>query len=71
MVEQSQAHTSHVVGDAIQQLEKEIEVAASSATATSAQAAKIAIVDVRHDFQAQLDQTHAESQRRDAEARQK
>ena len=50
VAEQSQAHTSRVVGDAIQQLEKEIEVAASSETAMSAQAAKIAVADARRDF---------------------
>ena len=71
VAEQSQAHTSRVVGDTVQQLEKEIEVAASSATATSEQATRIAVADARRDFQAQLEQTRAESQRRDVEARQK
>ena len=71
VVEQTQAQTSHTVGSAVQQLEKEIEVAASSATAMSERASRMAIAEARRDFQAQLDQTRAESQRRDAEAKQK
>ena len=35
VMEQTQAQTSHTIGSAFQQLEKEIEVAASGATATS------------------------------------
>ena len=71
VVEQTQAQTSHAVGTAVQQLEKGIEVAASSATATSERATRIAVAEARRDFQAQLDQTHAELQGRDAEAKQK
>ena len=41
VVEQSQAQTLHAVGSAVQQLEKEIEVAASSATATSERATQM------------------------------
>ena len=60
-VEQTQAQTSHTVGSAVQQLEKEIEVAASSTTAMSECATWMAVAEARHDFQAQLDQTRAES----------
>ena len=70
-MEQSQAQTSHAVGSAVQQLEKEIEVAASSATATSERAMQMAMAKVRSEFQAQLDQTRAESLHRDEEAKQK
>ena len=69
VVEQTQAQTSHAVGSAVQQLEKEIEVAASSATATSERATQMAVADVRRDFQAQLEQTRAEVQRRDVDAK--
>ena len=53
----------------VQQLEKEIEVAASSATATSEFATQMAVADVRRDFQAQLEQTRAELQHRDVDAK--
>ena len=69
-VRRSQADTSRAVGSVVQQLEQEIGVAASSATATSEQVAKMAVADVRSEFQAQIALTRAESQRRDAEARQ-
>ena len=55
VVEQSEAQMLRTVGSAIQQLEKEIEVAASSATATSEHATQMAVADVRRDFQAQLE----------------
>ena len=71
VVEQSQAQTSHAVGSSVQELEKEIEVAASSATATSECATQMAMAKVRSEFQAQLDQTRAESLHRDEEAKQK
>ena len=71
VVEQTQAQMSHAVGTAVQQLEKEIEVAASSAIATSERATQMAVAEACRNFQAQLDQTCAESQRRDAEANQK
>ena len=69
VVEQTQAQTSHAVGSAVQQLEKEIEVAVSSATAMSECATQMAVAEVRRDFQAQLEQTRAELQRRDADAK--
>ena len=53
----------------VQQLEKEIEVAASSTTATSEHATHMAVADVRRSFQAQLEQTRGELQRRDADAK--
>ena len=71
VVDQSQAQTSHAVGSIVQQLEKEIEVAASSTTAMSERAMRMAMAEVRSEFQAQLDQTRVKSLRRDAEARQK
>ena len=55
VVEQSKAQTSHTVGSTVEQFEKEIEVAASSTTATSEYATWMAVADVRHDFQAQLE----------------
>ena len=69
VVEQSEAQTSCTVGSAIQQLEKEIEVAASSATAMSEHVTQMAVADVRCNFQAQLERTRAESQRRDTNAK--
>ena len=71
VVEQTQAQTSHAIGTAVQQLEKEIEVAVSSATATSERATRMAVAEARRNFQAQLDQTRVESQRRDADAKRK
>ena len=71
VVEQTQAQTSHAVGTAVQQLEKEIEVAVSSAAATSERTTRMAVAEARRYFQAQLDQTRAESQCKDAEAKQK
>ena len=62
--------TSRAVGDAFQQLEQEIGVTASSATATSKQATQKAVADAHHDFQSQLDQTRVELQRKDADAKQ-
>ena len=50
VVEQMQAQTSHTVGSAVQQLEKEIEVAASSATAMLECITQMAIVEARRDF---------------------
>ena len=69
MVEQTHSQMLRIVGDAVQQLEREIEVAASSATATSGHATKTAVADVRRELQAQLELNRAESQRRDADAR--
>ena len=64
-MEHAQAQTSHTVGSAFQQLEKEIEVAASGATATSENVTRLAVAEARNDFKAQLDQTRAELQRRE------
>ena len=50
-VEESQAETSRAVGSAVQQLEREIGVVASSATVTSEQVAQMAVADARRDFQ--------------------
>ena len=47
VVEQTQAQTSHTVGSAVQQLEKEIEVAASSTTAMSERATRMAVAEAR------------------------
>ena len=69
-VRRSQADTSRAVGNVVQQLEQEIGVAASSATATSEKVAKMAVADARSEFQAQIAFLRAESQCRDAEARQ-
>ena len=70
-MEQSKAQTSHTIRSAVQQLEKEIEVAASSPTVTSERATRMAVAEARRNFQAQLDQTRAELRRRDVEAKQK
>ena len=69
VVEQSEAKTSHTVGSVVQQLEKEIEVTASSVTATSEHATQMAVADVCPDFQAQLEQTREELQRRNMDAK--
>ena len=66
-MEQTQAQTSHTVGSAFQQLEKEIEVAASGATATSESVTRLAVAEARNDFKAQFDQIRAESQRKEEE----
>ena len=58
---------SHAVGSVVQRLEKEIEVAVAGATATSERVAQVAVAETRSDLQAQIEQTRAESQRRDAE----
>ena len=50
ILEQSESQTSCTVGSAVQQLEKEIEVATSSATAMSEHATQMAVADVRRDF---------------------
>ena len=69
MVEQTQSQMSRTVGDVVQQLEREIEVAASSTAVMSGQATKIAVADVHRELQAQLDLNRVESQRRDADTR--
>ena len=61
VVEQSEAKTSRTIGSAVQQLEKEIEVAVSSTTATSEHTTQMAVADMGRDFQAQLEQTRGES----------
>ena len=60
---------SRTIGNSVKQLEKEIEVTASSMTTTSENVTRMAVADARREFQAQLEQTRAESQRRDADAR--
>ena len=50
VVEQTQAQTSHTVGTVVQQLEKEIEVAASGAPATSESVTRMAVAEARSDF---------------------
>ena len=52
-------------------MEKEIEVAALGATATSESIMRMAVAEARSEFQAQLDHTRAESQCRDADTKQK
>ena len=47
VMDQSQAQTSHAIGSIVQQLEKDIEVAVSSATATSKRATQMAMAEVR------------------------
>ena len=54
-MEQSEAQMSRAVGSVVQQLEKEIDVTASSATTTSEHVTQMAIADVRRNFQAQLE----------------
>ena len=61
--------TSRTVGSTVQQLEKEIEVAASNATATSEHATRMVIAEARRNFQAQLEHNRAESQHRDADTK--
>ena len=68
VVEQSEAKMSRAVGNALQQLEQEIGVAASSVTAMSEQATRRAVADAHCNLQTQLDQTRAESQHKDAVA---
>ena len=48
-------------------MEKEIEVAAAGATATSERVAQVVVAETRSDLQAQIEQTRAESRRRDAD----
>ena len=69
VVEQTQAQMSHAIGSVVQQLEKEIEVAASSATAMSERGTQMAVAYVRRDCQAQIEQTRAELQRKDADTK--
>ena len=60
-VEQTQVQPSHTIGTVVQQLEKEIEVAASGATAMSESVTRMVVAEVRSNFEAQLDHTCAES----------
>ena len=48
-------------------MEKEIEVAASGATAASESVTRLAVAEARNDFKAQFDQIRAESQRKEEE----
>ena len=66
--ERTEAQASRAIGTAVQQLEAEIRVVASSATAASERVAKMAVADTRSDLEAQLDQIRAESLRRDADS---
>ena len=67
-VEYTDAQASRVAADVMQQLEKEIVVAAMS-TATTAEINMRTVVEgVRRDIQAQLEQTRADSLRREQEA---
>ena len=45
VMEHAQAQTSHTVGSAFQQLEKEIEVAASGAAVTSENVTRLAVAE--------------------------
>ena len=69
VVAQTEAQTSHTAARVVHQLEQDIQVAASSATATSENLTRAAVADVRRDIQAQLEQNRADSQRRDAESK--
>ena len=64
-----QAQTSHATAKIRQQLEQDIEVAASSATTTSENINGAAVEEVRHVVQAQFEQTCADAQWRQAETR--
>ena len=57
-----EAHTSHAVGQVAQQLEKEVQAVATSTAATAEKTTRAAMDDIRRDFQAQFEQTRAESQ---------
>ena len=50
VVERSEAKTSRSIGDALQQLEQEIGVAASSATLVLGQATHMAVAEARREF---------------------
>ena len=67
VAEHSQAQTSRIVVAAAQQLEKEIEAAATSTAMTTEIQTRTAVEGMRRDVQAQLDQTRADVQHRDAQ----
>ena len=67
VAEQSQVQTSRVAVAVAQQLEKEIEAAASSTAATAEIHTRTAVEGMRRDVQAQIEQTRADAQRRDEE----
>ena len=67
-VEYSDAQASHVAADVTQRLEKEIVVAVTSTAATAEINTRTVVEGVRRDIQAQLEQTRADSLRREQEA---
>ena len=67
-VEYSDAQASRVAADVTQRLEKEIVAAATSTAATAEITMRTVVEGVRRDIQAQLEQTRADSLRREQEA---
>ena len=67
VAEHSQAQTSRVAEAVAQQLEKEIEAAATSTAATAEIQTRTAVEGMRRDVQVQLDQNRVDIQRKDAE----
>ena len=61
--------TSHPTEEIKQQLEQNIEVDVLNVTVTSENITRTTIEEVRHDVQAQFEQTRADAQRREAETR--
>ena len=67
-VEYSDAQASCVVADVTQRLEKEIVAAATSTAVTAEINTRTVVEGIRRDIQAQLEQTHVDSLRREQEA---
>ena len=67
-VEYSDAQASRGAVDVAQRLEKEIVAAATSTATTTEITTRTVVEGVRRDIQAQLEQTHADSLRRETEA---
>ena len=67
-VEYSDAQASRIAVDVTQRLEKEIVAAATSTAATAEINMRTVVEGVRRDIQAQLEQTRADSLRREQEA---
>ena len=71
MVAHSDAQTLRVAEAVTQQLESEIQAAATSTAATAELNARTAVKGMQKDVQAQIEQNRADAQRRDEEARHK
>ena len=66
---QFKAQTLHAVGQVARQLEQDVKAVATGTAATAEHSTRAAVENVRREFQAQFDQTRADSQRKEEETK--